>query len=415
MPIDVAADGQTAATRVGPLGLSLAVTLGFGVPLVSLFRENWLEYLLPVGLLLTLVWLAGAGIAGRDYLRAIPRTAGIAVLAILLLGLVAALRVADELSAIDRLRAIAAVLIPYFGLYCVTFFILVRATALETVILQGLAAGAAATAVILLLEPLTGFVSDVIFPATHGGGQFSLAHLNRTFLALAIFSWMAAPWLNRRFGTPLAGLLAPAGALLLSLIGESETVAIALPAAAIVYLAALRYPRPVAGAVFAGAIFVVMSAPFIYPVLFETAHASGLLPSKLFMIRAEIWDAVSLFALDAPLFGQGMQATALGGPHDIARIYYPFDEIPHPHNGILQVWTDLGALGAIAFSVMLFGMWRATRAAAPDRVPHILAAFATAGLAFTATYSLWAPWWLGLLAMTASYAVATGGSVPRVR
>jgi O-antigen ligase len=218
---------------------------------------------------------------------------------------------------------------------------------------------------------------------------------------------MAAPWLAQRFATPFAGVLAPVAVWALSLLGESETVAVALPAALVAYLVAIRFPRGAATTVFAAFIVLLVGAPVLYPILFDVLAPMADTVGKVFMVRAEIWDATARFAQEAPVFGHGMQATSMAGPMDIARKYYPFDEVPHPHNGFLQLWTDIGGIGAAAMALLLAGLGLAVRSVAADRVPHILAATVVAGLAFATTYNLWAAWWLGLLGITAAYAIAT--------
>lgn len=393
----------------GWLDRSIAFTLGFCVPLISLFRENWLEYVLPLGLVLTVVHLGRLGTTWRDYLAWIPRAAGLAVAALVVAGLVAASR--GEIPPVERLRWIAAALIPYFALYAAVFFLMIRGSRLQAMIVKALAAGIVAAAVLLLLQPLTGIVSDLVYPPFHTDGEvYSLAYLNRTMLAMALASWMLAPWARSAAGSALAGAAAPAAVWLVGLVGESETVLTAIPVAIGVYAAACLRPRLTMHALFAVLIVVLMCAPLLYPALYEAAlpHAAAL--GEVFMVRAEIWDAVARYAMETPLTGHGVQALALAGPVEIARTFYPYETIPHPHNGFLQIWSDMGLVGALAGAGLLAALWSAMRDVRTDCMPHLLALLTLAVLAFLSTYNLWAPWWLALLGIVA--AIATGTARP---
>lgn len=389
----------------------IVVFLGFLVPLVSLFRGHWLEYFLPVGLALSFLHLLRHGVLWRDYFHVVPRIAFFSVGAFILLGFLAALRVFDADEPYENLRAFVAPLVVYLAFYGVIFFVMIRGSALAARILKGLLWGTVLAFAILALEPFTGIASEWIYPVAQKTKPFSLAHFNRTLLALAMLSWLAAPWITRRFGHAGLAVVPPLAVWLLNFTGESDTVTLGLVPAVAVYFLALWRPRWVLNAGFIFTILLLLSAPVLYPVIFDLAKNLGENDRFGFLFRAEIWDAVALFISKAPIFGHGMQSTLRFSPLEIANLFFPDKLIYHPHNAFLQVWADMGLAGALAMAGMLGAMWRGLANVGDDRLPHILAMFSFAIAAFVTTHSLWAAWWLGLLAMVTAYAIASSGTI----
>jgi len=398
-PVDRAIDGV------------IVVFLGFLVPLVSLFRGHWLEYFLPIGLAFSFFHLLRRRTSWHDYFKAAPWWVFASVGGFIFLGFIAAWRVYDESELYESLRAAVSPMVVYLGLYGVIFFVMIRGTVLSSRILTGLLWGSILVSALLALEPFTSIASEWIFPLAHKTKEFSLAHFNRTFVALALFSWLAAPWLTKRLGHGVYGLLPPIAVWLLNFTGESDTVMLGLIPSAVIYLAALWRPRWVLNLAFAFVVAVLLSAPVLYPVIFEFVVNLATGDKFGFLVRAEIWDAVARFVMEAPVFGHGLGATFRSNTLEIANLYFNDTTIYHPHNAFLQVWADMGLLGALAMTGVIWAIWRGLTTVSDDRLPHILALFTFAIAAFVTTHSLWAAWWLGLLAMALAYSVATSGTV----
>lgn len=385
--------------------------LGFAVPLASLFRGHWLEYFLPVGLFFTILHLKRYDVSWRDYVAVIPRIAFVFVGALIVLGLIAALRVFDLITPVEQAKFITAPFILYFAFYGVMFFIMIRGTALAKKVLWGMFFGALVAYFLLVMEPAVGLVSEGLFPLTHKTGFYNPSHLNRTFLALSLVAWLAAPWLAKRYGSALYGLLLPLAIWLLNFSGESETVLIGMAPALVVYLLAVWLPRFTLHGVFGVVLLLLFAAPVIYPHIFQLSLNLPPTDKLGILVRTEIWDAVSGFIGQSPLIGHGMQATQHTSSIEMANLYYPDTLINHPHNAFLQVWADLGLLGTMALAGIFWSLWRWIGKLDNADLPAVLAVFTFATAALISTYSLWAPWWLGLLAMTIAYCiVATGAS-----
>ena len=74
----------------------------------------------------------------------------------------------------------------------------------------------------------------------------------------------------------------------------------------------------------------------------------------------------------------------------------------HPHNASLQIWLELGGLGALLATILVIALWRtvgaltdpAARAAA---TAMLLSALIVANLSF----GIWQTWWMATLTVGA--------------
>jgi O-antigen ligase len=218
------------------------------------------------------------------------------------------------------------------------------------------------------------------------------------------------PWFAR------AVLLLAGGAVLISLPGETARLAtIAGLGAALFSLAAPRLGPRLVGAVVALAVLVMPLLVGFIPKI----PSANLPPSAVH--RLVIWDFAATRIAEKPLAGWGMEASrALPGGRarpdaatlDRLNITNPaqreflalahVEVMPlHPHNGALQLWLELGGIGALigAALILLLG-FAASRSAAPAVGAGMLASAAVTGML---SFGLWQAWWVAslLLAMVA--------------
>jgi len=120
--------------------------------------------------------------------------------------------------------------------------------------------------------------------------------------------------------------------------------------------------------------------------------------------RVEIWHFAAERALEKPLFGWGFNASRYVPNGDAVSHFLPPGQslIPlHPHDAFLQVWLEIGAVGAIIVAGILLlglravGQWPA--AVARFTLPGYAAGLVVAGLAF----GIWQSWWMATLAFSA--------------
>ncbi|HEX4095561.1 MAG TPA: O-antigen ligase family protein, partial [Caulobacteraceae bacterium] len=112
-------------------------------------------------------------------------------------------------------------------------------------------------------------------------------------------------------------------------------------------------------------------------------------------MRLGYWSHAIDWIRARPFRGWGLDASRMFGPG--IRL--------HPHNNPLQVWMELGVIGAVLAAafwvVVLSGLSRAK----PSLAMAATAACAAVYLLFGVNFGVWQEWWLGLGAVVAMLAV----------
>lgn len=115
--------------------------------------------------------------------------------------------------------------------------------------------------------------------------------------------------------------------------------------------------------------------------------------------RLLIWSFTGDRIAERPLSGWGLDASrAMPGGKDLIRPHQTWMPL-HPHDAPLQLWLELGVLGAAVFALLVALAWFAIAA---TYWPRLFAAAAGASLmaalmASFASYGIWEEWWLGTL------------------
>ena len=268
---------------------------------------------------------------------------------------------------------------------------------LKRLALQVLAWGSALFGLVLLVE----FITDVRLyeilhttfyqPIRHDLAQSNIGHATFVLallwpLALAAAMKLRAPlWL----ALPMAaGVLAPAVRF------ASDAPVLSVPLAAGVGIAAWRWPRGGPRALAGAAVVYCLAAPL----LVWAGRASGRYGALEAAIqpswseRMSYWSHALDWTRDHPVRGWGLDASRMFGPGIIL----------HPHDDALQVWLELGLVGALLMAAI---WWLAVSRLArrtPQPWPAGVAASASVYLLFGAVnFGVWQEWWLALAAMIA--------------
>lgn len=359
--------------------------------------------LAPLGLapLLTVVALGLAAIAACERRWPVPAVdLGLALALLCALALASALWAVDpEHSAWRAIRligeAVEGVLLIDAGARL--------APAARRRVLTALAAGLALTSALAIADWLS---AGALMRGLHGP-RARVTTNNRGATVLAILLWPALvlPWRARGPVALLGGWVI--GALgVAACLSASAHVALAL--ATVCGALAWWFGRAAArvAVVVAGVVVIVM------PLLTLLApRAAADLPDALMkpsaIHRLVIWRFTDARIGERPLLGWGLDASrAIPGGKEVTMAVdrsgqvLPLERMPlHPHNGALQLWLELGALGALvgAFVVMVAAgrltpgaLYRPARAAG-------LAAFAAAAVEVSISYGMWQSWWIAAL------------------
>ena len=87
-----------------------------------------------------------------------------------------------------------------------------------------------------------------------------------------------------------------------------------------------------------------------------------------------------------------------------------YEPIPlHPHNAVLQVWLELGAVGALFGLGLLLSILRAIGRMMDNRLYRAAAlGMFTAGLALASiSFGIWQSWWLSSILLSAAFLIST--------
>ena len=253
-------------------------------------------------------------------------------------------------------------------------------------------------------------------PATLMFGLKPAASLMALLLPMAFaLPW---PWIAR------AALLALGAGVLITLPGETARLAtIAGLGAAAISLAAPRLGPRLVGA---GAALVILLMPLL--VAFVPKIPSASLPPSA-VHRLVIWDFAAARIAEKPITGWGLEASRampggraqpdaatldrlnINAPAQREFLVLPHVEVMplHPHNGALQLWLELGGIGALIGAALMLALGvAASRSAAPAAGAGMLASAAVTGML---SFGLWQAWWVAslLLAMVALAAQKPSG------
>jgi O-antigen ligase len=233
-------------------------------------------------------------------------------------------------------------------------------------------------------------------------------------LALLLPLVLAVPGLGHaaRLGIVLPGL---AVALWL----PAESAKIAALAGLLAVLLSSYAPRAVARLSAAAIALVFVAAPLIFSVAIARAPDLSPLPPSA-SHRVLIWDFVTERIAERPVLGWGMESSRsipggtatfeaatldrFGLTSEPERAFYArssAQRLPlHTHNAALQVWLELGLVGAaVAAALAAVAM---LAAGSPAALGAAVAGAVTGQLSF----GVWQPWWIASLLLGAVVAVA---------
>ena len=230
--------------------------------------------------------------------------------------------------------------------------------------------------------------------------------MNRAVVAIVLFAplTLLLAWRSSRMrAAALAGVCLPAVFL-----SQSESAQLAVIVAAAVWAASTLNPIIVHRLVGTAMVTAVLVMPFV------VRFANDIVPAALhdkvgygtLTVRGEIWTAFADLVPERPLLGYGVEAssiiaqtqTAVSLPENVRNLL----AFAHPHNAPLQVWFELGFVGALFAAVLVIFALRALERLPAERLG---VATATAAAAFTissVSHGAWQSWWFCLIGLVAA-------------
>jgi len=249
-----------------------------------------------------------------------------------------------------------------------------------------------------------------------------LRSINQGAAVTAIFLLPWAVVVRRRFGSAWAGVgLAVGVGVLAACEADSQKVAlvVGLAAALITLLGGKSALRGFSVLFVVG----VLSAPWVVTMLpdpLQPNNSAAVLPGSS-QHRLVIWQTTAGLIFKRPLLGSGFDtARAFYGADKKVEYHFGgegantkwanlFEPIPlHPHNGVLQVWLELGLVGALLFAGSLFFIMGRLAVIRNNFERSMLSgAFVTGLTIFSVSYGAWQGWWLGAIWLMIAFGVAS--------
>ena len=263
-------------------------------------------------------------------------------------------------------------------------------------LLSGLATAAGVLALFLLFEALTSAAGYKVLLGLIGQTVRPDYAIKNVAQGLYVLTLLAPPALAAVSGRTrwILGLVLGAGiigpALVFGYDAPLLALACAILAAGLVLGLPSLGPRLLAGLSAGGFLLA--------PLLAKGAFALGLderiapLLSESWLQRLGYWGKAVDWIWARPLPGWGL---------DASRAFGPGIQL-HPHNAPLQIWMELGLIGAVAAAIVWASIFSGL--SRPVRTPAAAAATATAVayLIFGAvSFGVWQEWWLALGALSA--------------
>jgi len=374
-----------------------------GVAIFVVVMTPLLAYLAPLGFA---PLLALAGLLALPGLR-LNRAAAPPLLILVAMALWAAASMTWSPVAIDvsKLKGYGDI----ESLTALKLFLQLATYGAAVVALRGLSEAGARRAATVLAYGMTALAGVAALDSLTGAAIYQKLHLvtgeairpdlamvkvSLSTYILALLFWPAALILSRLSRPGLIWLMA-AGTIVISVICSSDACLGALAAGGLAWLL-VYFARQAGAKVLVG----LVAAPFVLaPLAVLVAVQTGAIAWLHRMVPAS-WDArlnIWTFAADHiqshPFRGWGLDASRTFG-----------SAIPlHTHNAQLQLWLELGAIGAalagVFFCWLAYGVVRLSqrsRTEAAMAAAALVSYLVIGGLSF----GVWQEWWLGLGALT---------------
>ena len=256
----------------------------------------------------------------------------------------------------------------------------------------GAAVGIALAALVLIFELSTniGFRTAIYGP--------NPAYMNRSVVTLSLLMW---PTLALTTG-PYRHWIRAALVVLVAVavfISKSDSALLAIAAGLFVTSLALVSNRLAAIGVLVVAAVAFIAMPLTVQVMADLAAETGAdaVVNLSTERRLEIWREFSQVALVHPVLGWGLESSRYFGMWDIPGVDWSIGPVHHPHNPILQIWVELGAIGVALAGLIMIGIVLSIPSL-PGRRRSFAYGAITATLAISSvSHGAWQIWWICVL------------------
>lgn len=184
---------------------------------------------------------------------------------------------------------------------------------------------------------------------------------------------------------------------------ESATSGLAVLVMGIVTVLAWLNWTWVSRLVLSGTLLTIAVAPFhgliLQAVIPDAFHEK--LRSASSAIRVKIYSTFEAAISAAPIFGSGFNSASRfknePAYHHIPPDLQSYVEFGHPHNAALQLWVEMGLVGALIVSILVVFAFRALNNLPQRMRPFALGFWAAVVAVAIVSHGAWQAWWLALV------------------
>jgi exopolysaccharide production protein ExoQ len=285
----------------------------------------------------------------------------------------------------------------------------------RAIICRSTVAGFFLGASLTLIDLTTGFsVFQVLHKVIYGGAW---AHyipdfvINNGISLLVMILWptLAFLWHQKRHKLAFLGLVA---ATLIAVNSSNFAAAVAILVGFFSFLITFFIPRLVYKIAPIALTLLILCIPFAMKAMPDARTMGKNIPELAYSVypRLVIWQYASNLVMEKPLLGHGIRTSRALSKTDttISFLYRDKGEILtgntkdiplHPHNGLIQLWLELGAVGAVlGLGLVLCILWGISKSHAQP-IPKALAfaALISSLCLISVSFGLWQSWWMGAL------------------
>jgi exopolysaccharide production protein ExoQ len=238
------------------------------------------------------------------------------------------------------------------------------------------------------------------------GGRAQNYSYNRSIVTLTLLIWPLLALVAMRRQWLLLVLLLPVPLAVYT--GESQTAVLGFLVGIIVLPVAWFLPRLTNWLGLVTVLAVLAVSPFFGTLarqaLGESFHKT--LAAAHSDDRVQIWLSFEAAAREKWLLGNGfgsslnLQNAAVA--KEIAPERVTLLGASHPHNAFLQLWVELGLVGAALVAVLFVFLFRAIRRSDPRLQPFMLTCLAVICAIALVSHGAWQAWWIAAIAASAA-------------
>ena len=267
-------------------------------------------------------------------------------------------------------------------------------------ILLALTLGLGLITILMIIDAFTGYaVYGALRHSVHAPDKpdFIQRNAGRGCFSVAVLFWPVAVWLKRQ-GWVVVAIALGAGLIVASIGLHVDSPVVALVVGGLVLVLVQWLGRPAIWALLAATVLYFALTPTFFAVAgprLPHFHSDQGVAKASWGVRLDIWRFAATKIMQRPWQGWGIDASRV----------WPEVEL-HPHNAALQLWIELGVVGAALGALFWVHVWaRIAAAARASRADAgVFAAVAVAYLSIgSLSFGVWQEWWLalGVLAVVA--------------